>query len=71
MRWQTRPVEVKAIQWNGFNAEEMRDFGFEGYLAGLEIGSFLVKTAKGTFELYSESAFHMTHDRILVWEDNI
>jgi hypothetical protein len=72
MKWKTKPVEVVAVQWTGENVQEIEEsFGVVAGLDTLEIGFYIVRNAKGRLEVYSPSAFYETHERVLVWEDNI
>jgi hypothetical protein len=72
MKYKTKPVEIEAIQWTGKNLNEMEEaFGLVAGFDTLEVGSYVVKNAKGRLEVFSQNAFHETHERVLVWEDNI
>lgn len=72
MKWKTKPVIVEAVQWTGNNEEEFaKAFGVVVGLDSLTIGSFIKRTEKGRLEVLSEDAFYKTHERNLVWEDNI
>lgn len=71
-QWKTKPVLIEAVQWTGRNEEEMEEFGVHADACqSLELGSYVVRNAKGRLEVYSYTAFHETHERSLVWEDNI
>lgn len=70
-KWVKKPVVIEAVQWTGDNAGELRELGFEGYIAGIEIGTYVVKEADGKFCAYSKSAFHEVYERHLVWDENI
>jgi hypothetical protein len=71
IKWASKPVIVEAVQWTGYNAIEVREFGFDGYLAGLEEGSIIVCHANSKIETFSQAAFYALYERFLVWEDNV
>ena len=71
-KWVRKPVVIEAVKWTGDNTKEMEEFGVEIiFLDHIEVGSYVVKDEAGKFHLYSNSAFHLTFERHLTWEENI
>ena len=70
--YKMKPVFVEAVQWKGDNPMELRAFGFEGYIGGLEVGCYIVTNGyPHSFTVYTKEHFEKTYERHLVWEDNI
>ena len=74
-----KPVEIEALQWTGYNLDEVLDFTksksnikmhnqlviqtLEGDMVAT-IGDFIIKGIKGEFYPCKEDIFHLTYNTI-------
>jgi hypothetical protein len=49
MKYRKKPVVIDAIQWNGENLEEVKDF-FDGTAWGYSVDTIAIPTLEGTME---------------------
>lgn len=86
MEWRKKPVVIKAVQYDGDNIDEIKEFVgnniveiSEGVYSIITLegkmmitkGDFVIQGVKGEFYPCKPDIFYATYERNLVWEDNI
>lgn len=79
-KYRKKPIEIEALQWMGYNIEELREFGgpflvdeMDGndlYIPTLEgtlfatVGDFIIKGVKGEFYPCRPEIFASTYEEV-------